>query len=237
MATENHWLRTTIRDRLTDPKSKFIVRFDHVNYKSISFSDASKQVVNKIVAKYDNIYIPLSGGMDSEYVFNCFLGHKFTPIIIDAPTNKKETDYAFRRCEETNITPIVIQKTEREMIEIYYEKIFKKLRGSGHNSTAAYIAGKYADDNGGVAIIGEHGFDGMNEWDFYNDALIHEENSIYFFMYDIQIFSAMILEYKNNENYQIFKHKLYGIPLRPKMKYEYSEEGKKIIKQLQDMIL
>lgn len=235
MATENHWLRTNIRDRLTNRKSHFVVRFDHINHEPISFEEASKRVVDKIVAKYNNIYIPFSGGMDSEYVFNCFLGHKFTPIIVDTPANKKESAYAYRRCEETNIKPIVIEKTEKEIVEIYYREIYKKLRGRAINSVPAYIAGMYAEDNNGVAIIAEHGFDGMNEWDFYNDALIHEENSVYFFMYDIAIFSAMIREY-DNENHQLFKYKMYGVPLRSKMNYEYSDTVREVILKLWDSI-
>lgn len=224
MATENHWLRTNIKERLTNPKLHFVVTFDHINYTPISFQEATKQVVSKIVSKYDNIFIPLSGGMDSEYVFDSFLGHKFTPIIVDTPANRKETAYAFRKCQENNIEPVVIQKTEKEMIEIYYEQIYKKLRSVGFNSTATYIAGKYADDHNGVAVIGEHGYAGMNEWDFYNDALIHEENSIYFFLYDIQIFSAMIMEYEQYDHHQEFKSRIYGIPIRKKMKYSYSKE-------------
>jgi len=225
MATENHWLHTNIRDRLTNPESKFIVTLDYVDYQPISFADASKRVVEKLVTKFDKIYIPLSGGMDSEYVFNCFIDHKFTPIIVDTPANKKESAYAFRRCLEANIKPVIIEKTEKEMVETYYNEVYKKLNGKGIYSIAAFIAAKYADDHNAVAVIGEHGFGGFNEWDFYNDALIHEENSIYFYMYDVEIFSAMIRQYKQScgENHQLFKHKLYKIPIRPKMKFEYSE--------------
>lgn len=237
MATENHWLRSNIEERLTNQNAQFIVRFDHVNYEPISFADASVQVVNKIVAKYDNIYIPLSGGMDSEFVFNCFFeaGHKFTPIIVDSPINKEESSYAFRRCKEANIIPVVIEKTEVELLEIYYEQIYKKIKGIGHGSVAAYIAGKYADDHGGVAIIAEHGFDGFNEYDFYNDVLIHIENSVYFFMYDIQIFSAMMIAYRQGENHQIFKHKLYKIPLRKKISWRYTDEVYQIIEHIRKL--
>jgi asparagine synthetase B (glutamine-hydrolysing) len=232
MATENHWLRSNIKERLTDKSSEFIVNFDHIEYTSISFQEASERVVQKIVKKYDNIFIPLSGGMDSEYVFNSFLGNKFTPIIVDTPANKTESEYAFRRCRETNIKPVVIEKTEQEMVEIYYEQIFKKLNGIGYNSTATYIAGKYAEEQNGVVVIGEHGYDGMNEWDFYNDALIHEENSIYFFMYDIEIFAAMMKEFAQYDHHQEFKRRIYNIPIRPKIIYSYSNDYNNIIQQI-----
>ena len=236
MATENYWLQTNIKERLTNPKTPFVVRFDRTNHTPISFSEASKQVVDKIVVRHDNIYIPLSGGMDSEYVFKCFLGHKFTPIIVDTPANKKESAYAFKLCAETNIEPIVIVKSEKELIQIYYETIHKKLGGTGYNSIATYIAAKYANDHNGVAVIGEHGYDGLNEWDFYNDALIHEENSIYFFMYDQHIFDAMKNEYRKGENHQLFKQRIYNIPIRPKMKYEYSKKARDVLLRLVSMI-
>ena len=235
MATENNWLKTNIKDRLTDPSVKVVSYFDNIPYSILSFKEASQNVVEKIVSKYENIFIPFSGGMDSEYVFNCFLRHKFTPIIVDTPCNKEESFYAFKRCEEVNLKPIVIKKTEKELIETYYNEIYKKLNGVGYNSAAAFIAAKYADENNGIAVIAEHGYDGTNEWDFYNDVLIHEENSVYFFMYDPEIFYAMQKEY-NGEDHQIFKHKLYGVELRPKIKYKYSEAGDYIIKSLMSKI-
>ena len=210
----------------------------HLEYTPISFQEASKRVVEKIVSKYENIFIPLSGGMDSEYVFECFKNHRFTPIIVDTPANKLESSYAFRKCKETGIEPVVISLSEKELLLTYYEQIYKRMRGCGYNSTATYIAGKYAEEHNGNVIIAEgptfgiNNCSGLYEYDFYNDALIHEENSIYFFMYDIEIFSAMINEYRDNEDYQLFKQRIYNIPLRPKMKYQYSEQGQKFIDRL-----
>jgi hypothetical protein len=55
-------------------------------------------------------------------------------------------------------------------------------------------------------------------------------------MYDMQIFSAMLEAYRSGENHQIFKQKLYGIPLRPKMKYTYTEDVDKMFKQIRNNI-
>lgn len=232
MATENQWLRTNIKDRIINPQTKLVVEMDIVEYAIVPFEEASKNVVRKIVEKHDNIFIPLSGGMDSEYVFNCFLGNKFTPIIVDTQANKEESSFAFRRCAKANITPVVIEKTEKEMLQIYYDEIYKKLKGIGTGSIATYIAGKYADDHNGVAVIGEHGYDGFNEWDFYNDVLIHEENSIYFFMYDPEIFYAMKKEFTQYDHHQEFKHRIYDIPIREKMSYKYTDKFNNVIRQL-----
>jgi hypothetical protein len=160
--------------------------------------------------------------MDSEFVFES-LKHLYpTPIIVDTPGNKLESAYAFHYCHKNNLEPVVIEKTEAEMLQIYYSDIFTKLNGCGVNSVAVLIASRYAEDQGGVAVIGEHGYDDNNEWDFYNDALIHEDNSIYFFMWTPELVQAMRNEYDGGDH-QEFKHRLYGIPFRPKIKYQYSE--------------
>jgi hypothetical protein len=86
---------------------------------------------------------------------------------------------------------------------------------------ATLVAARYAENNGGVAVIGEHGYDDNNEWDFYNDALISEDASIYFYMWTPELVQAMRNEY-GGEDHQEFKHRLYGIPFRPKIKYQYS---------------
>ena len=221
MATENNWLTTNIKD-IHKP---FSVLINNPEYEIMSFEEASKIVVEKISKKYNNIYIPLSGGMDSEYVLNCFVKNNVnvTPIIINSTGNKEESSYAFAKCKEYDITPVVIYKKEIELFKCYVDEIYKKINGPGYNSTFALIATKYSKTMCGISVIGEHGYDGVNEWDFYNDAILGEEASINFFMYTPEIFYAMKRAY-NNEPHQQFKSKLYGIPNRPKMTYKYTKE-------------
>jgi len=234
MATEHNWFRTNLAERLSNKHKVFSTNIEQANeyikFKPISFHEAVEEVTKKISKRYSNIYIPLSGGMDSEFVFNCFRKNntKFTPIIVDTPINKKESSFAFVKCEETNMNPIVIKMTEKELFDIYYNEIFKKLYSKGYNSVACYVAAKYAHDQNGIAVIAEHGYDGCNEWDFYNDVLIDLETSLYFFMYTPRIYHAMKNEYKGG-NHQLFKQQLYGIPLRKKMKYEFSEQYQLIL--------
>ncbi len=90
------------------------------------------------------------------------------------------------------------------------------------------IAGRYVESMGGVTVIGEHAYDGVSEWDFYNDALIHEDNSIYFFMWTPELVKAMQNEYDGSDH-QEFKHRLYNVAFRPKMKYQYSSSYEKAL--------
>jgi hypothetical protein len=221
MATKNNWLKTNIAERLTNPAVDFKVWHNVEEIRDDDWETALFDTVTDFSWISKKLYIPLSGGMDSEFVFES-LKHLYpTPIIVDTPGNKLESAYAFHYCRKNNLKPVVIEKTEAEMLSIYYKDIFSKLNGYGINSVATLIAGRYAEDQGGVAVIGEHAYDGVSEWDFYNDALIHEDNSIYFFMWIPELVRAMQKEYDGG-NHQEFKYRLYNIPFRPKLIYDYS---------------
>jgi hypothetical protein len=222
MATKNNWLKTNISERQTFKGSDFNVWHDVKDLRKLSWIDSVKETVDDLSKLDKKLYIPFSGGMDSEYVLKTMQHLNPTPIIVDTPGNKIESSYAFHYCRHNNITPVVIEKDEKEIINIYYEDIFSKLNGVGVYSVAALVASRYANDNGGVAIIGEHAYDGVSEWDFYNDVLIGEESSIYFFMWTPELVKAMMNEY-DGDDHQEFKHRLYQIPFRPKIMFAHSQ--------------
>jgi hypothetical protein len=220
--TENDWLRTNIRDRLVNPNTDFEVEYTPVDFVPVDFDIAAQIATQKIIQKYKNIYVPLSGGMDSEFVFLQLMAVA-KPIIIVTPGNEYEVQYAFELCRKYKIEPIIIEKTEQEILQVFYNEIFKKLNGYGYNSVPALIAGQYAQSQNGIVVIGEHAFEGLNEWDFYNDALL-DIDTVYYYMYTRQIVDSMIREFDpQKENSQQFKARMYKIPFRPKFKYKYSE--------------
>jgi hypothetical protein len=232
MATKNQWLKTNIKDRLTNPSADFAVYHNVSNINCSTFMDECLAAREDIIKTYPKLFVPLSGGLDSEFVMKLFLNDA-TPIIVDTPGNTIESAFAYRFCRVNNLTPIVIKKTEAEMLELYYNEIFKKLNGRGHNSVAVFIAAKYAVDNGGVAIIGEHAYDDVNEWDFYNDVLIGDDSSLYFFMWTPELVKAMQTEWNQfNEDHQEFKHKLYDLSYRPKISYYYSGKYNEVCKRI-----
>jgi hypothetical protein len=231
MATKNQWLTTNIRDRLTDPSTVFSVSYNVSDVIHEGFLKESLKARDYIVNSYNKIYVSLSGGMDSEFVMDCF-GESAIPIIVETPGNKLESSYAFHYCKRNNITPVVIKKTEAEILEIFYKQIIKKINGVASDSVATYIATKYAVDNGGIAVIGEHAYDYVIEWDFYNDALIDINSSLYFFMWTPELVKAMKDEWEKFDDHQEFKHSIYNIPFRPKLKYNYSLQYQQILNKL-----
>lgn len=103
MSGHNNWY--TIHD---DP---FRIDFRPYNFKPMSFDDAADYTAKLIAEKYNNIYIGLSGGLDSEYVANVFMRNRipFTPIIWRDPYSK-ESDFALYYCKQHQLNPLVIEK-------------------------------------------------------------------------------------------------------------------------------
>jgi hypothetical protein len=207
-------------------------------YQTMSFADATTHTINEIASTGQKLFIGLSGGMDSEYVFRSFLqsGIDITPVIVSTPGNQYESAYAFHECKMHDKTPVVIERSATDMMRTYYQDIFTKLNSPGIHSVAGLIVGRYAQDHGGVMIMAEHMIDeidgeiavGNNEWDFYNDVLIGGNNTVYFFMHTPEICTAMVREIDEIDA-QEFKHRIYSIPFRPKLHYHYGEGYEKVL--------
>jgi hypothetical protein len=233
MATKNEWLTTNITERLTNHIVDFKATYSKHQNNFNDFTTESQNVKWDILNNYPKLFVPLSGGMDSEYVFEQFYKEGVTPIIVSTPGNKEESAYAFKCCEKYGAKPVIIEKTEKEILTTFCSDIFLKLNGVGYNSTPALIAARYAQDKNGVAIIGEHGYNDINEWDFYNDAILGKDASIYYFLHTPQMVIAMKKEYAyHNTDHQSFKAKIYGIENREKMIYQYSEKFYNIVNSL-----
>lgn len=231
------WLKTNIRDRLENPSLDFKVEMDFSNEPIVNFDYISHATAFNISSKHKSIYIGLSGGMDSEFVCKTFIENcqPFTPVIVDTPANQLEVSYAYHFCRKHDLEPIVINKTEKDLIEIFYEQIIKRLNGCGRNSVVSYIIGMYAKEQGGVFVQGEHIIDSqryaLHESDIYNIALIDEETTIPFFLHNSQICKSMCNQYDLGDP-QEFKHKLYNIPYRPKMTWSYSKPVENVFNKL-----
>ena len=95
------------------PERDFVITL-HPKDKSqiISFEQAAKNVARDIHTNYTNIFIAMSGGIDSEYVAETFLklGLPFTPIIFELENlNYLDVWHAHRWCHYNNIRPEIIK--------------------------------------------------------------------------------------------------------------------------------
>jgi hypothetical protein len=236
MATERHWMRTNV-DRLKNDKMlKFDVTLNPYEFDAVPFEEASFNVVKLIAEKNKPIYIGLSGGMDSEYVAKSFIrcGIDFVPVLVLNEGNTLEAQYAIHFCKQHNLALKIIDTNEKQLFELYYNLIFRRLGGNGINSTRGILAANYAKQNGGIFVLSEHILDegalGVYDWDFYNDSIFDQELIQYFFLYTPQIVYSILKAYDHTDM-QEFKFNLYQIPFRPKIRPTLQEHEKKLYRK------
>jgi hypothetical protein len=228
MTTENNWLTHNLYERINNKNSNFNTTIEVKNYRPISFEQASQEVCEKLYSINNNIYIGLSGGLDSEYVFKKFHSLKipFTPVIVYGSCYKYESDYAFQICKKYDIEPKVINIDEKNIILKHKFEIYDILgSSSGVGTIPTILVTEYAKENNGIYLKGEHivgDIDNkvsteLNEWDFYNDVLCNGY-TYDFFLYTPEIVYSMVSEMVTYEDKssQEFKCKLFDIQYRDK---------------------
>lgn len=232
-------------DRLNNPSMDFKVSLVPSQFIAKSFIDECSITAQIIANKYNNIYIGLSGGYDSEFVSKVFLENKipFTPVITIYPGNEEEPKYALRFCLEHNLKPKILRLEAKEVLHIIYHDIIKRLNGIGINSVGCLTAARYAGDNGGVFIESEHivgdGSDRIkdfkyyfSEWDFYSSVLT-DTQIVSFFIYRPELTYAMVQEADESyEDWATFKNKVFNCPYRHKIKPRYPLDMHRVISNL-----
>jgi hypothetical protein len=154
---ENNWYELTLEVNTNKP-SVFTVKFNHTSINDINFQAAADIAARNIANEHDNLFIGLSGGVDSEFVANVFLRNniKFTPIIAIMPKSH-EHYHAFYWCYKNNITPIVCDlNNELDCLRETAVNMLKKFPTHDviFGTITAYIIEK-AKKLGGIAVISE----------------------------------------------------------------------------------
>lgn len=220
-------IESNIKDRLNDKSADLQVYIEKNTVSEKPFDTCADEAVAQIQANHKNLYVAYSGGLDSEYVMKAFLrnGVDFKTLIVKTEGNREELEFAYQFCRDNSVTPMIIEKSSDEMLEVYYHYIYKKLNGIGYNSTASLILSQYIQEIGGTLVVGEHVVDNpngeivaqVNEWDFYNDAFTN--NTLNFFMETPELVYQMVKSIHGHD-LQKFKSELYGLKQRPKLAYE-----------------
>lgn len=114
-------------------------------------------LAQEIYETYGNIYVGMSGGIDSEWVAKCFhrQGIPFTPIIYEAEDiNAPDSWWAHKWCQENGLTPVVYK-------EFLYQCMYGIIQFSVDNCARVaggpYLStrlGKYVKDQGGSLVLG-----------------------------------------------------------------------------------
>ncbi len=218
-----------LRNRLTNLNSNFEPIIGVAEQPRTTFEQSATNVCELLYSINRNIFIGLSGGVDSEYVFRKFhsLRIPVTPIIVECDCCANETIIAHRICKEYQVEPVVLAISETDMFMYYYENIYKAFNGPGIGSVPSLMATEYAKHNNGIFIKSEHTIGDMNnrvcvemnEWDFYCN--IRHDNSYNFFVMTPEIVYS-IVSAMNDQNSQTFKCDLFDISYRDKIYPKYA---------------
>ncbi len=210
-----------------------------LNFSSLEIfkkQEAIDYTVDKITKTYDNLYVCLSGGIDSEFVAESLLirGVKFTPLIVNVENCKLENWYAHYWCYKNKITPRIINLPWNYVVKTF-PSIIKKMPGASFISAIDYFCHlEVAKDNGKLLSGTAEPFDrtpgnidvlslatsfdlDINSFDFNLNYLGDHPNS--FISYTPSLFFSIINELDYNKPAQIAMAEYYGVLPRPKISF------------------
>jgi hypothetical protein len=175
-------------------------------------------------------YVPLTGGMDSELVANCFLqsGIDFKIVMLDiAGYNQQEQQYAYQWCQKNNITPIIKTFTIDELVKISQKYIKDLIKSKNFLlSPIIWLMDWSAEQNGFVVFAtGDVSYD-LQRKEFFTGRMVdvvdhlrpgqHPSN---FFMYTPELMASFVSQVDPLVDIRTNKFRFYQIPNRSKMDY------------------
>jgi hypothetical protein len=193
------------------------------------FQRAADYTAKLINVRYKNIYLCLSGGIDSEYAATVLLRNEipFVPVILDADFSRTEVQYAYKFCSSRNIVPHVVDYTGssghhrllKELAAIAYQLKVPMDQGLIPNLVAkllpdANILTGYGDP---ISVNTKTAVGNVTEF-YDHDYYLHlsGDHPGAFFSYTPELLHAMVRDIDTTKNVQDVKQQLYGIGWRPK---------------------
>lgn len=212
--------------------STFEYTFNHQSVEKLTFQLAADHTAQMLHQECSNIYLGLSGGLDSEFVAEVLWrnGIPFTPIVAVLPDDIDHF-YALHWCQTKSIQPLIInfnrndarllnesikavhilkQKTNLTSVNLYLEKYVRSIGGQFVTGDSPLLqhTDNFYQAAGPVFDI---------HWLVYTGNLIDRDcTSQHFLLYTPEILLAAATEIDYTLNDSAGKAKLYGIPYRPK---------------------
>lgn len=200
---KNQWIKYRMNRSYTNPwpRSEVDVYLcPQSPSKIVPWEEAARNVATDISENYNNLYVAMSGGIDSEFVARTFkeLSIPFTPIIFKVEDlNELDIWWAFKWCRENKIDPVVVEADGDQWVDrlVTISRDYCGRFGAG-NGTMSFLY-DYVRNAGGKLITGA-GFPEYYPdenlsymWTRYTDSkmngkngyLIHEPDIIQAIMY------------------------------------------------------
>jgi len=235
MPGHNNWFDINLKKGLNNREIPFAATLSIPATPLVTdFVLASDQTAKLIANTYRNLYICLSGGLDSEYVAEVFLRNNipFTTIIICTTGNIGEVWFAKHFCDRNNISPIILDYTTCE--NLYVSKLLqfgKELKLRSGIAFMVHLAAEFVEKNNGALITGSgEPFSNSNDYDCPMGSILEFEEFDYylnvnfdtthpgsFFSYTPDILLSLVNSIQYDKNTQLAKTNLYKIPGRSKI--------------------
>ena len=203
---------------------------DFSNLTVMSKQDAIDHTVNKLTENYSNLYVCLSGGIDSEFVANCLLERNvpFTPVIVDYTYNGAEVWYAYYWCYRNKITPKVFNLTSTQAIHLV-PQLVKKNPGSSFMSAFEFLILSLLEPEATTITGNAQPFDRISaskdklmenisiELDFNSYDFNQHKQSVQFISFTPELFVNLASNLDYSKPAQIAMAKYYNVIPRPKI--------------------
>ena len=232
----NNWWTVNLDIKLKPKPSTFTIDFNLTKpVKKLSFQDAVDYNVECINKQYKNLYLAMSGGLDSEFVATALFRNnvKFEPVIGHIKNSRNlDFQYALDWCHQHKINPTVLEfeLDDPKLLKstVNFAKNFKleKLRFPVLITVLDYI-----DQQGGNALTGDPsiGYTDLDE-NFYQGIgdkfevwWVEMISSIFkpnhpgaFFFHTPELVYAQARELDVTLSDSRSRAKLYQLPFRPK---------------------
>jgi len=203
---------------------------DFSNLTVMSKQDAIDHTVNKLTENYSNLYVCLSGGIDSEFVANCLLERNvpFTPVIVDYTYNGAEVWYAYYWCYRNKITPKVFNLTSTQAIHLV-PQLIKKNPGSSFMSALEFLIITNLESRSTTITGDAHPFDRISaskdklmenisiEMDFNSYDFNQHKQSVQFISFTPELFVNLASNMDYSKPAQIAMAEYYNVIPRSKI--------------------
>lgn len=232
-AGHRDWYSVTLTPLQHPETSAVSMSFHHTEVNSdLTFQSAADYTSKLIADRCPNLYLAMSGGLDSEFVAEVLYrnGISFTPIVALTPDNV-EPHCALHWCKLHNLDPVIITFTENDPRLIrQFRLIAKELKqASGLTNIVAYLA-EYVSQLGGQLLVGDSPFGGPTdsyyqpsgeifEIDWYSFIVEFMQPNTHpgaFFQYTPELFLAKAKSLNISISESAGKAELYEIPFKPK---------------------
>lgn len=229
----DNWIELELDIKTEPERSYFGVQFKHTYQpKNLDFQQAADYTAQIIAERYDNLYLGLSGGLDSEFVAEVFYRNKipFTPIVGISSYNNDHC-YALNWCRLHQITPVVFDFDDyQEQYFLAGAEFVKQNRIYAHGISLVLLLNNIVKEKQGHLVVGEPSLPQLTV--SYGEPITDTFDMYYFqfglefsranapgafFSYTPEILLAQARELDITLDDSSAKSDLYQIPYRPKI--------------------